>query len=144
MIAATNLAQDARDACISWSSNECHLDDGGNYRLRNGKVAPWNRSARIVYRGNDELHSVSQKSPAERDEWIDARVSGVDTLRIDTYGLRDALQSLQRHDRVIAMAIEALGPRIEPGDAPAAVVTKALALIESGWRPSEPWAEVFG
>jgi len=135
------MRDDAREACASWSSNSCHLDNSGNYRLRNGKIAPWNRNARRVFRDCDELHSVSHKLPADRDRWIEARLLGVDTLRINRCALYDARRALQDHARLIAAAIDALGPRVKEGG-PVTVLDEILCLIEGGWRPNEPWAEV--
>lgn len=141
MTSAAQLVRDAHTACDSWSSNKCHFDNG-NYRLNDRTVPPWNRSARLVFRGCDELHSVSQKTSAERDRWIEARVAGVDTLRIDKCALREARQTLQCHALLIKLAIEARGSGVEPGDAPETVVAKAMKIIDDGWRPTEPWAEV--
>lgn len=144
-----DLAAQARFACEDWINGRAYIDNRGVYHRKgerwhtSGPVAPWNKVARALFRGSDELHSVAHQAEALRDRWILARVAGEETLRVDWYQIKRAKETVFRHGNLLDLAVAALGPDVQ-GLQPTTIVFRALSLIHDGWRPDVPCADVHG
>ena len=132
---------EAIHAIDSWASNRAYLDNGGNYHEKDsrhdssGPVAPWNATARRIFRDSWELLAVGKLPDVERHAWLDLRMKGEDVPRICLSDLKNALQIIGAHGATIDAA--------SSGGGNVRGCILAMMNIINGWRPLTPYTIVW-